>query len=846
MSPEQADISATDVDTRADVYSLGVLLYELLTGTTPFEREKFRAASLDEIRRTIREEEPPRPSARVTTLRATCTSTCPRCRGEPRRLIQTLRGELDWIVMKALEKDRTRRYQSARELAEDVRRYLGNEAVQACPPSKPYRLRKLAARHKAALATLSLVAASLLAGTAVSIWQAMEADAARKLADARAEDERRARIEASEREASLRRELYATDVNVAWHFWEEGDKRRCLELLDRHRPRGDQADLRGFEWHYLSTLARKKWTILTGHQAPLLTADALPDGRLVAGADRSGVVKVWDPATGHELQTLRYGTLEVSCVRFSPDGRRLATAGQDRLIHLWDVATSAETARLAGHELTICSIAWSPDGRMIASAARDHSVRVWDVENQGEARLLSGHTDVVRSVAWSPDGKLLASGGADLTVRLWDTVSWRPAGDLGGHNEGLLAVAFSPDGRWLASAGYNTSIIIHDVARRKELARIPQPGNVWSLAFAPDSRLLAVGRNEGRLSLYQIDDHAGKLSQLRSEIDFTGAIRAVVFAQAGETLVLAVEEDQAIGSGRVASLTGRQGRSFSGDSLAADFDRDLVATADPAGTILLRSFRAGDVLTRIAVHGARVLDAAFAPRAEVLASCSIDGSVCLSSTRTGEVLHRLEVAEPPVRSLAFSADGALLAGSGDKGAVNLWQTESGELIRTLKAPEGSPAAVAFAPDGKVLATGSYGKIALWETCAGRRLAVLESHLKGTSDLAFSPDGSLLAACGDSHVSLWDLSTGREAAILMGHRGSVYGAAFSPDGRTLATLGQDETVRLWQVATRRELFALARFNRPPTWLCFASSGALLVGTAADEQGSSEVLVFGASR
>jgi tetratricopeptide (TPR) repeat protein/tRNA A-37 threonylcarbamoyl transferase component Bud32 len=207
MSPEQAGLSDIDVDTRSDVYSLGVLLYELLTGTTPFDSETLKQAGYDEMRRMIREDEPPRPSTRLSTLQQATLSTIAERRGlEPRRLSQQLRGELDWIVMKALEKDRGRRYESASALAADVRRYLEDEPVQACPPSAGYRFRKFARRNKVALVTAGVVAAALVIGTAVSVWQAVEANAARKLAGERLENETQARHDA---EAHFRKALNA-------------------------------------------------------------------------------------------------------------------------------------------------------------------------------------------------------------------------------------------------------------------------------------------------------------------------------------------------------------------------------------------------------------------------------------------------------------------------------------------------------------------------------------------------------------------------------------------------------------------------------------------------------------
>src|SRR5262249_4162779 len=194
MSPEQAELSGLDIDTRADIYSLGVLLYELLTGTTPFDKERLKTAGFDEIRRIIREEEPPKPSTRISTLGQAASTLSANRKSDPRRLSRSLRGELDWIVMKALEKDRNRRYETAADMARDVQRYLRDEPVEACPPSAAYRLKKFARKFRRALATAAAFVAILIAGVVVSTWLAVRA----AFAEGRAGEERESALAAQE------------------------------------------------------------------------------------------------------------------------------------------------------------------------------------------------------------------------------------------------------------------------------------------------------------------------------------------------------------------------------------------------------------------------------------------------------------------------------------------------------------------------------------------------------------------------------------------------------------------------------------------------------------------------
>ncbi|HEX5271817.1 MAG TPA: serine/threonine-protein kinase, partial [Gemmataceae bacterium] len=295
MSPEQAQMSGLDVDTRSDVYSLGVLLYELLTGTTPFDKERLRTAGYDEIRRIIREEEAPRPSARISTLGGAAGTVSANRRSDPKKLSRLMRGELDWIVIRALEKDRNRRYESAGAFAADVRRYLADEPVLACPPSAGYRLGKFLRRNKgrvmaAALAALALVGAGV---GSIEAWDQRQVTSLWQQAVAARDGEAKAKGEAEAAREKLAAVEYGRTMQVAHQEWRDNNVPACLALIGGTRP-----DLRGWEWRYLYRLCHSEIltinTFAGGSLGTVLSAAYSADGARVVVGCADNLAKVFD------------------------------------------------------------------------------------------------------------------------------------------------------------------------------------------------------------------------------------------------------------------------------------------------------------------------------------------------------------------------------------------------------------------------------------------------------------------------------------------------------------------------------------------------------------------------
>ena len=832
MSPEQAEMSGLDVDTRSDIYSLGVLLYELLTGKTPFDPKELMESGLEAMRKTIREKDPVRPSTKLHTLSGEeLTTTAKRHGVEVPKLVSQLRGDLDWIVMKCLEKDRTRRYETANGLAVDLKRHLSNETVTARPPSKVYEFQKTFRRHKVGFVATAAVILVLALGVALTTWQAVRATQAKREEAV----QRQKAVEAQSGEAKLRRQAeaqeliarqraYASDMNLAAQALEEDNLGGALDLLDRQRPGPGRKDLRGWEWRYLwqqtRSEARESLCQVNGEVEGLAVS---PDGRwLVVGPCHSGGTPVWDLRKHQQVARLATDEEQVRAA-FSPTEPLLAFAGtkvpasghSQSTLHLWNPATRQTLAELPLDE-TCVGLAFSNDGQLLVtstSSGASGRVTFWRMPQGTQLASFASQQHRIQPAtgfAATSDLRLAAYALPDGRVRVIDLRDGHPLWNAVASRVFVTALAFSPDGKTLASAaGFGESDIrLWDAATGQETGRLAGHTSwVSSLVFWPDGKKLASSSADQTIRLWDVEGRKC-LRVMRGQRD---EIWRLVLLPDAKTVV----------SG------GKDGSVCLWDTSIADPNRRYVAipaqvaawrfapdgrsllTLDHQGQVTRWSglnFQQAEPLAATAGAGASPV---FSPDGNLLAVGSPNGVIQIWDLARKVLWRQWTNTTGESYPQQFLADGDKLLTLAPRGSLfQEWDLTSGSQIQSWPGQPLFLASAMSADERVSIAFGADGgevRDLSQPNTISRSLDVLEG-----ASAAHSPDGRWLAVGSRlGYVRVWDTTAWREEATLRGFIHTAGGVAFSPDGKRLATgcSSFNKAVKLWDTESWQDVFTL---------------------------------------
>jgi WD40 repeat protein len=816
MAPEQAgykpDAQTRGIGPAADVYALGAILYEMLTGRPPFRA----ATALDTLMQVVSDEPVP-----------------------PTQLQSKVPRDLETICLKCLNKEPARRYESAAALADDLGRWQRGEAVLARPPSLPYLLGKQLRRHRVPMTAAAVVLLATVIGVVVSFLQISAALEREKDARGTAQTKEQAAQEALAKERKALADLKAQFSAVARGFCDRSD----LEFRTGRVADSLNSMLRAYEVAPADDPLRQSYRHLLAAQGRSLARTFLhdsgvnavafsSDGRSVLTGCADGTAQLWDAATGRPLGGALRHEGPMHAMAFSPDGRRVLTGGADGTARLWDAATGKPIGEPIRHGRYVMAVAFSPDDRTVLTGSGDRTARLWDgVAGKLLAEL--HHEGVVYAVALSPDGNRILTGSADGTARLWDAATGKPIGEPFRHAADVLAVAFSPNGRRVFTGSADGTARLWDAATGKSLGKpLRHEGPVRAVAFSPDGRAVLTGSFANTARLW--DPATGK--QLGEPLRHEGSVRAVAFSPDGRTVLTGGDDNVARLWDRVAGMAFAEFRHEDiVDAVAFSPDGHAVLTGSWDKTARLWDAATGKPIGEPFRHAADVYAVAFSPDGRRILTGSADWTARLWDAATGKPLGSLGKPlghEGGVRAVAFSSDGRALLTGGDGKVARLWDGATGKPLGEPLRHEGILNAVAFSPDGHAVLTGSEDRAArLWDATTGRPLGEPLRHGRAVLAVAFSSDGRMVLTGGEDRTArLWDSTAGKLRAEFR-HEDRVHAVAFSPDGRIVLTGSDDKTARLWDAATGKQLGEALHHEGPVRAVAFRPDGrAVLTGSA----------------
>jgi WD40 repeat protein/serine/threonine protein kinase len=805
-------------DARGDVYALGLTLYELLA-----LRPAFEVANRGELVRQVMHGE-------VPPLRG-FNPLVPR--------------DLETVVLKATDRDPARRYATAADLAEDLKRFVEDRPIRARRVGPVERLWRWARRDPVTAGLVGTIAGLLLVAAVGATFAAFREDRLRVAAENSATAERTARGE-------LVRTLYFERIALIDHKLATDHRDQVDELLDQCPP-----EMRGWEWNYLRHWRQADpYVELRGHTNWLTTVAFHPDGRHLASGGSDQTIRIWDRTTGKQARPPLYRHLgTIMGLAYTPDGRYLVSGGGGGAMYVWDAESYRFLHPLRGHEGFARGVAVSHDSRLVASGGEDKTLWIWEVATGRLVQKCRGHDFLIDSVAFHPDGNRLISVSSDGTVKVWEVatgkevLSWQ---ETAPRPLALSVTALSPDGQRLALGSGSAVHIRHLADGRLERVLQGHFMPVFGLAFSPDGRRLATASWDNTAKLWD-PDTGREILTFRGHTD---AIRGIAFSSDGRHLATA-SYDQTVRVWSATELAGGAGGLIR--TIRAAEDRNQVAIGlagqlhlhPESGRMTVKyadgTVRVWDVGTAREVGAFRtgpqiVYAARFSPDGSLLVACDIKGNTKVWDTATGRELWSgaggstlcpgnvaispdnrmlafgemargaITIRELPtgrvVKSLRaigdliwldFNRDGRLLAACGARKTVIAWKTDGFQEVWTLPHPD-IAIMFRFSPDGRRLVTGCNDRAArIWDLETRKVIFTFPGHKERVTDVDFSPDGRAVVTVGGTETLVWDAADGRVLRRFRGHAGLVLSAAFGPDGKWLVTGGDDATLRVWDAA-----------------------------------------------
>jgi len=833
MAPEQAQMSGLDIDTRSDVYSLGVLLYELLTGTTPLDAKELCSAAYEQMQRMIREVEPPRPSTRLSTMGQALTKVAGHRRIDPSKLPRLVRGELDWIVMKALEKDRTRRYETANGLALDVQRYLNDETVSASPPSHWYALRKTLRRYRGPVAAAGFVAIAVIIGLAGATWGMLHAVVAqRREAEQRhiAEEKGRIASDALDRAEHSRRDaemaLASIYPNNGLRASDAGqDALACLWFANASRLAGAETEAgrlnarRATSWaasvlvpvaavtipgqwtqevqvhragRYL--LARTLepsstygdatctlWDLYNETQVPLpsdlgavTAATWNPDGTRIALGNAAGEVRIMSFPEFERVQTGEVNQ-RVNALTFDASGQRLAIAGGTAAV-VWDCAAQKPATPMYAHPAAVASVSFSPNGQMLLTACWDQKARVFRVGLDGAEPVFATVPHALRPFAGAERPVMPSFFGDGLVVTASnDGLIWSDARD--GHMVRTLPV---PDGVRCLNVLSHSMVVaggaqIQWIDDAGKISRSVQKRGTTCMAICPDQRLMASGAGSG-VSLVWNTSIQMRLNALP---EHSSAVSGLAFSPDARFAV-SVEHGGLTRVWAMPLVPLKASLSFSGYLSLLHFSADEAYVVPSGG-----NFSEGDM------RATRVFSEAGEPAGPPMDAGAVIRCAALSSTGHIVTLLTTDNGKPAIYEL------------------QTWDWRAGRRLTSVPLP-GYPESLSLSPDGKHIAVVCFNAEAMLVDAAGGavrrrwpsgRVVVRPELLDSAS--CFSPDGGTLITFDSDALQVRDAMSGELRFPPMVCGSAWTGASFSHDGQYFATTNANSELCVRETASGKQ-------------------------------------------